>query len=146
MQQLSKQLKNTLKTKQQEEREVTNGFNPLIKNRRSPWMTATTAALIAVSAAGWSAPANAQANKATELSVAEIEKVFWVCDHAATIGRIDGSTAITCSGLSEALKLRKFGGDFNAMLVWWRQHKEAEHLALAKANGTSAPPLAQITP
>ena len=83
-----------MKTKQQEEREVTNGFNPLIKNRRSPWMTAAT----------------------------------------------------TCSGLSEALKLRKFGGDFNAMLVWWRQHKESEHLALAKANGTSASPLAQITP
>ena len=62
--------------------------------------------------------------------MAELEKVFWACDHAATVGRIDSSTAITCGGLTETLKQRKFNGDFNALLVWWREQKEAQYSVL----------------
>lgn len=79
------------------------------------------------------------------MSLAEIERGFWVCDHAATNDRIDGSAAITCGSLTEVLKQRKFGGDFNAMLAWWRQHKEAQHQALANGSGTSPAQLAQTT-
>lgn len=109
-------------------------------------MKAAAAMLIAVSAAGWAAPASAQAAMGAELmSLAEIERGFWVCDHAATNDRIDGSAAITCGSLTEVLKQRKFGGDFNAMLAWWRQHKEAQHQALANGSGTSPAQLAQTT-
>ena len=54
----------------------------------------------------------------------------WACDHAATVGPINSVAASTCFALYETLKQRKFNNDFNAMLAWWRQHKEAEYLAL----------------
>ena len=135
-----------MKTTRHEEREVTNGLYPPIKGRRLPWMKTAAAVLIVVGAAGWSAPSSAQATLGTERGLAEIERGFWVCDRAATVNRIDSSTAITCASLAEALKQRKFGGDLDAMLAWWQQHKEAEHLALANASGRSPPRLAQTTP
>ena len=135
-----------MKTTRHEEREVTNGLYPPIKGRRSPWMKAAAAVLIVVGAAGWSAPSSAQATLGAEMGLSEIEKAFWVCDRAATINRIDPSTAITCGSLTEVLKQRKFCGDFNAMLAWWQQHKETRHGALADGSGTSPPRLAQTTP
>jgi hypothetical protein len=42
-----------------------------------------------------------------------------------------GSEAYLCSSNHEELKKAKFGGDFAAMLKWWRQNKVAEHRALA---------------
>lgn len=100
-----------------------------------PALKAAIAVLIAAGAAGWSAPSSAQASLGAELGLAELEKAFWVCDHAATTGPFGGSTEIACGSLTEALKQRKFDGDFNVMLAWWRQHKEAEHLALAQVGG-----------
>ena len=88
------------------------------------------ALLVAASLVAVAAPAAAQAGLGAELRMAELEKAFWACDYAATVGRIDSGTAITCGGLTETLKVRKFSSDFNAMLTWWRQHKQAEHLAL----------------
>jgi hypothetical protein len=93
---------------------------------------AVIAVLIVASAVAWPASSGAQAVASTESPMAELEKAFWVCDHAATTRLIDSSTAITCGSVTEALKQRKFEGDFNALLAWWRQHKEAQHLALAK--------------
>ena len=94
----------------------------------------TAALLVAASLVAAAAPAAAQAGIGTELRMAELEKAFWACDHAATVGRIDSGTAITCASLTDTLKVRKFNSDFNAMLAWWQQHKEAEHLALAAAH------------
>ena len=95
---------------------------------------AAAALLVAASLVAAATPARAQAGIGAELRMAELEKAFWACDHAATVGRIDSGTAITCGGLAETLKQRKFNSDFNAMLAWWRQHKEAEHLALEAAH------------
>ena len=95
---------------------------------------AAAALLVAASLVAAATPARAQAGIGAELRMAELEKAFWACDHAATVGRIDSGTAIACGGLTEALKQRKFNSDFNAMLAWWRQHKEAEHLALEAAH------------
>ena len=95
---------------------------------------AAAALLVAASLVAVAAPARAQPGIGAELRMAELEKAFWACDHAATAGRIDSGTAITCGGLTETLKQRKFNSDFNAMLAWWRQHKEAEHLALEAAH------------
>ena len=33
----------------------------------------------------------------------------------------------------ESLKVSKFNGDFDLMLVWWRKNKAAEHQALTTA-------------
>ena len=92
------------------------------------------ALLVAASLVAAATPARAQAGIGAELRMAELEKAFWACDHAATVGRIDSGTAITCGSLTDTLKVRKFNSDFNAMLAWWQQHKEAEHLALAAAH------------
>ena len=108
-----------------------------ISIRCAPKMQARAAVLLCAGAAAW-AGAAAEGAAGSTLSTAEVERAFWACDHAATVGRIDTGTAITCGGLTEMLKVRKFGGDFNAMLAWWRLHKEAEHLALDKANGLNA--------
>jgi len=106
------------------------------KRQRRPALKAAIAMLIAAGAASWSAPSSAQATSGTELRLTELEKAFWICDHTATSGPIDTSSAINCSSFTEALKQRKFEGDFNAMLTWWRQNKEAEHLALDQTGGT----------
>ena len=95
---------------------------------------AAAALLVTASLVAVAAPAAAQVGIGAELRMAELEKAFWACDHAATVGRIDSGTAITCGGLTETLKKRKFNSDFNAMLAWWRQHKETEHVALEAAH------------
>ena len=92
------------------------------------------ALLVAASLVAAAAPAAAQVGIGAEQRMAELEKAYWACDHAATVGRIDSGTAITCGGLTETLKKRKFNSDFNAMLAWWRQHKETEHVALEAAH------------
>ena len=134
-----------MQTTRHEAQKVTERLYRAITSRCSPAMKAAAAVLLVAGAAGWSAPSSAQAIVGADLGLTELEKAFWVCDHAATNGRIDSGTAITCGSLTEALKQRKFDGDFKAMLAWWRQHKEAEHLALAKA-GPSLARLAPSTP
>ena len=64
------------------------------------------------------------------VSVAQLEQAFWICDHAATKGMIDSGSAVICGGVTDALKNRKFRGDFDRMVTWWRQNKPAQHNAL----------------
>ena len=64
---------------------------------------------------------------------ADLEKAFWICDHAATNHGVDGGAAIACVAIYESLKVSKFNGDFDLMLAWWRQNKAAEHHALTTA-------------
>lgn len=63
-----------------------------------------------------------------------LEREFWRCDHAATQGMLDGGAAMQCSVATEAFKQRRFGGDFGAMLAWWRANKDVQHLALSRAS------------
>lgn len=135
-----------MKTTRHNDRVVTERLCRAITGRRSSAMKATAAALIVAEAAGWSGPSSAQTTIDTELHLNEIEKVFWVCDYAATIHLVDIGIAIPCSRATEALRQHKFDGDFNAMLAWWRQHKEAEHRALAKSGGTPLPHSAPTAP
>jgi hypothetical protein len=69
---------------------------------------------------------------------ADLEKAFWICDHAATNHGVDGGMGIACGVITEDLKVRKFNGDFNLMLAWWRQNKAAEHQALATVGRPTA--------
>lgn len=62
----------------------------------------------------------------TELPTAEIEKIYWNCEFTATQGILGGDDAAVCSELYEYLKESKFHGDFNALLIWWKQNKEQE--------------------
>jgi len=64
-----------------------------------------------------------------------LEDAFWVCDYLATTrGNSDIST---CTGVYEALKDRKFVGDFDALFSWWRQNKAAQHQNIAVADSAA---------
>lgn len=128
------------------ERECTKRLYRATTGRSSQVMKVATAALIFIGAAGGCAPSRAQAIVGAELRLDELEKAFWVCDYAATINIVDIYNAINCSRLTEALRQRKFEGDFIAMLAWWQRHKEAEHLELSKGGDTSFPRLAPGAP
>lgn len=76
------------------------------------------------------------------IAVTGLERDFWICDHTVSTQGVDANTAMTCSIIVEDLKARKFSGDFNAMLAWWRLNKATEYQALetaAGAAGTSDP-------
>lgn len=67
------------------------------------------------------------------LGATDLERAFWVCDYLSTTQRV--SDVGTCSAVSEALKGRKFAGDLDGLLAWWRQHKVAEHRKIAATLG-----------
>lgn len=68
-----------------------------------------------------------------DLDLDQLERAFWACDHAASTHGVDGQTGMACGNATEQLKQRRFGGDFEAMLAWWREHKTAMHGALDQA-------------
>lgn len=72
------------------------------------------------------------------MSMADLEKAFWACDYAASTGSVVGPAASRCSAFTEELKGRKFDGDFDAMLGWWRERKPAEHAQLERRANDSA--------
>jgi len=61
-----------------------------------------------------------------------LEDAFWVCDYVATTR--GNSDIATCTAVYEALKDRKFAGDSDALVSWWRQNKAAQHQNLAVAD------------
>ena len=63
--------------------------------------------------------------------VADLEKAFWVCDHIAATRGVEATPVELCSVIYDVLKTRKFGGDFEQLLDWWRQNKPAEHEKLS---------------
>ena len=72
------------------------------------------------------------------VSLAQLEQAFWICDHAGTKGGIDGNTAMICVGVTDELQKRKFSGDFERMVTWWRQNKPTQHRALDKGGDKQA--------
>ena len=65
--------------------------------------------------------------------VAELEKGFWICDYIGTTRGVEGPHAVPCGANFEELKQAKFGGDFDALVDWWRVNKAAQHAALESA-------------
>jgi hypothetical protein len=68
---------------------------------------------------------------AQPMPMEQLEKSFWACDYAATIAGIYATPISYCSGVTDELKLRKFGGDFGELLTWWRLKKPIEHARLS---------------
>ena len=78
-----------------------------------------------------SAPAD---TRALASKVADLEKVFWICDYTATMHGIDRDLAVACSGVTDELKQMKFGGSYEKLLAWWRLDKLARHQGLQQAS------------
>jgi len=66
----------------------------------------------------------------TRDGTSELEKAFWVCDHAGTNGTAGGDQAVMCIAITDELKRTKFDGDFDRLVAWWRLHKVARHQEL----------------
>jgi hypothetical protein len=62
--------------------------------------------------------------------VEELERAFWRCDLAASTGAVDPIQAAVCSAVTEELRKRKFGGDFERMLQWWQESRLAGYQKL----------------
>lgn len=119
-------------------------------NKRSLSVSVQSAGLVLAAAtlSGFSLSATAQELKrvppavevlAPEGTLAGLERVFWECDHAAAVhGVVDASMGILCGAATEDLRLKKFNGDFKAMLGWWQQNKAREHRALDRAMRAAA--------
>jgi hypothetical protein len=109
------------------------------------------AAVLSCLSAQTYAQESARSSRSSELVSARqvaagLEKDFWACDYAATTHGVGLQEGAMCGVVYEDLKRSKFGGDFQAMLSWWRQNKAAEHLALAAVSRTVAAPRAdQVT-
>jgi len=71
---------------------------------------------------------------------ADLEQTFWVCDYVATTQGIN-ATPNECIDAYEQVKNTMFGGDFERMLDWWRQHKPVEHANLTNSirNASTGP-------
>jgi len=72
--------------------------------------------------------------KAASVRLADLENAFWVCDYTATTSRAAELDVTACVAVYDAMKERKFGGDFHKLLAWWQQNKVARHDALAAAD------------
>jgi hypothetical protein len=67
------------------------------------------------------------------VKLADLEAAFWVCEYAATTR---GAASIqTCTAVYDALKERKFGGDFARLLKWWQQNRVSEYRRLDAEEG-----------
>jgi hypothetical protein len=53
-----------------------------------------------------------------------LKRLLLACDDAANRHLLDSGSAFACSIGYEALLRRGFGGDFQAMLGWWRNWRE----------------------
>jgi hypothetical protein len=69
------------------------------------------------------------------LSAPVLERAFWTCDHIATTRGPDATPVDFCAGVYDELKKRKFGGDFAALLGWWKVNKIIEHDRLTNGEG-----------
>jgi hypothetical protein len=58
----------------------------------------------------------------------DLERQFLRCSRESSERLLGFGEAAVCSIGFEALKKRKFGGDFEAMLAWWRLHRDDRSL------------------
>ena len=63
---------------------------------------------------------------------AELESAFWACDYVATTRGVGATPIAACRHATESLKREKFGGSYPALLEWWRDNKESEHLKMQR--------------
>jgi hypothetical protein len=78
------------------------------------------------------------------LGAADLEEAFWICDYTATTVGMGATPIGLCSAVYDELKARKFNGDFEQLLYWWRQNKPAEHAR--QAAGTSRRDASYVQP
>lgn len=101
------------------------------------------AVVAAYLAGGWSQQSAAAlqeaAPQAAVLTIADLEKAFWICDYTATEKGVNATPVDICSKVTEDLKNEKFNGDFEDLTDWWRQNKLAVHQSLREQEHLNQP-------
>lgn len=69
------------------------------------------------------------------VAIEQLEWAFWMCDYASTDRSFQPVDAMACSVVTEDLKKRRFGGDFDAMYTWWQGARVTAHRAIEAAGG-----------
>ena len=77
--------------------------------------------------------------QAAVLTMADLEKAFWICDYTATEKGVSATPIDICSKVTEDLKNEKFHGDFEDLTNWWRQNKLAAHEGLREQERLNQP-------
>lgn len=85
------------------------------------------AALVLGTAASARTPVPAPADVSAE--VRTLMRAYLECDRLAAARLLAFAEAAACSQVAEHLLKSGFGGDFNALLAWWRSEKAANVLA-----------------
>ncbi|MGH8619815.1 MAG: hypothetical protein ACREUW_19165 [Burkholderiales bacterium] len=62
----------------------------------------------------------------------DLERAFWRCDYVATVKGMEHTPVDLCMAVTEEVKIRMFGGDFDRMHAWWQQHKPSALRTLAQ--------------
>ena len=70
---------------------------------------------------------NTGSSAMTGLSDQRLEQLYWDCDRMATQTALPLDTGALCAMAGDELKRRRFDGDFERMLAWWRANKEEQH-------------------
>ncbi len=112
-------------------------LQPNTRQRRVSHVTSTAVTTIAllvgcIASASAQQPHSAASTRASELvstRMTDLESAFWVCDYLATTQGV--SDIETCAAIYDALKQRKFAGDSEGLVAWWRQNKVAQHQRVA---------------
>ncbi|HSQ05615.1 MAG TPA: hypothetical protein VLN59_16360 [Burkholderiales bacterium] len=73
------------------------------------------------------------------VALADLEDAFWLCDYTATTHGSARNDITLCTAVYDVVKERKFGGDFDKLLDWWRENKITRHKALAADDAERAP-------
>ena len=104
--------------------------------KRAPgqWMYIAAACFLALGGASL-----ACAGEAGPRGLAALEEVFWACDYIGTTQGVAEAPVQLCVEATQTLEHEKFGGDFDAMVEWWRRNKPAEHAKVAAQDPSAAP-------
>jgi hypothetical protein len=117
--------------------------------QRKPLSTPATllaAATLALALLGAACAVHAKSPDLSRLDSAQLERLFWDCDLHATYEALSPGDGALCASISDALKERRFGGDFLSMLDWWRAAKSAEHAARGAPGPVNVDDVALQTP
>ena len=55
-----------------------------------------------------------------------LKTMYLSCARVSSQRLLSLDEAIRCSTAADVLKRRSFGGDFDAMLAWWRRHRDEQ--------------------
>ena len=58
------------------------------------------------------------------LSETDLKALYLRCARESSQRRLSQDEAVLCSIAADVLKARSFGGDFDALLAWWRRHRD----------------------